>query len=344
MTALGELPEDHLSIVVFGPGYGESIAVRSPDGRWLVVDSLRDPGTERNPALELLRSHDAHPDLLVLTHPHDDHAAGFAELVDSQSGGSGRTGTVPAATTGAVDPLRDPDAGAALRRGRTNLALSAIQARWDADPDARWPMRAGQETSLGVVRVHVLTPRTDLVQQVDVDPNRLSASLLLEWDELAVLLGADVPTGEWDRVDRGVNLGCHRLFKVSHHGSRGAQHERLSDPAGLARTWVLTPWTKAGRHLPRLEDGGDLDRLLRCVERVELTSPPVSLRDPAATPSTRTELSARANRATFGGDDLLLEYDDQPRSSEQGWVAAVLTADGDLVELRHGSAALTVWR
>jgi hypothetical protein len=47
-------------------------------------------------------------------------------------------------------------------------------------------------------------------------------------------------------------------------------------------------------------------------------------------------------RATFGGDDLLLEYDDQPRSSSDAWVAAVLSSSGDLVSLHRGAAALSV--
>ncbi len=342
MTSPDSLPDDHLSIVVFGPGYGESIVVRGPDGRWIVVDSLRDPGTERNPALALLRAHDARPDLLILTHPHDDHAAGFADLVDRQAGTPGRVGAVAVSSASGADPLRDPDAGAALRRGRTHLALSAIQARWDAAPDARWPLCAGADASLGEIQSDVLTPPGRLAERTDVDPNRLSTAVLLRWRDLRVLLGADVPTREWGRVDQAVELGRHRLFKVAHHGSQRSQHDRLARPDDLARTWALTPWTKAGRHLPRLEDDADLDRLLRQVEGVELTSPPVALREPVSTPITRTQLSNLADRATFGGEDLLLEYDDQPRSSEAAWVAAVLSPTGSLVDLRRGDAALSV--
>ena len=35
------LDEGRLYIFVFGPGYGESVAVRVPPDEWLVIDSCR---------------------------------------------------------------------------------------------------------------------------------------------------------------------------------------------------------------------------------------------------------------------------------------------------------------
>ncbi|HMJ02807.1 MAG TPA: MBL fold metallo-hydrolase, partial [Conexibacter sp.] len=77
MTGLPSLPLGRLSLTVFGPGFGESSMIGVPHGEWIVLDSLIDPSTGANPALELLREHDARPTIVVLTHPHDDHAAGF---------------------------------------------------------------------------------------------------------------------------------------------------------------------------------------------------------------------------------------------------------------------------
>jgi hypothetical protein len=342
VSAQDALRDDHLSIVVFGPGFGESIAVRGPDGRWLVVDSLRDAGSEDNPALALLRAFDARPELLVLTHAHEDHAAGFADLVERQAGTEGRTGCVPLALPADDDPLRNPDAGAALRTGRTRVALAAIQARWDSAPSSRWLLVANDRAMLGQVDVQVLSPRPGLVGMPGVARNRLSAAVLLRWGEVRVVLGADLPSGEWGRVDTAIQLGIHLLFKVSHHGSKRSQHDRFGEGRTNARTWVVTPWTKAGRHLPRLGDDEDLDGLLCLADGVELTSPPASVSEMPQGPVTRAELYNLIERATFGGDDLLVEYDDHPRTSAEAWVAAALGADGALVELRRGASALTV--
>src|SRR4051794_17390938 len=77
------LAGNRLHVIVFGPGYGESIAVHVPDGGWLVCDSLSGTGQSSGfvPAVELLGQRDESAAMLLLTHPHDDHVAGFDRLV-----------------------------------------------------------------------------------------------------------------------------------------------------------------------------------------------------------------------------------------------------------------------
>lgn len=343
MTGIGSLPDGHVSVVVFGPGYGESVAVRGPDGRWLVIDALRDAGSERNPAVELLKEHRAAPDVLLLTHPHEDHAAGFAELVERQRP-SGQVGAVPAPPLDDRDPLRHPDTAAALRASRTRLALTAIQERWAQHPTSRWAVEAGAKLSLGPLELEVLTPRPALVEKAPSNANRLSAAILASWGGLRLLLGADVPAVEWGRVDGAVALGDHALFKVAHHGSKRSRHARLRSTRALSPVWIMTPWIKGGNHLPRLGQGQDLDLALGDVEAIELTSSPVDLQATPAGSVSSAELDQLAQRSRFGGDDLVLEYDDAPRSSEHAWVAAVFRKTGDVMDVRRGDAAVHVAR
>src|SRR5450759_4755041 len=119
-----ELLEQYpLSVVVFGPGYGESIVLRAgtDDGRvWGVVDCARRErrGESVNPAYDLLAAHDGRPSLVLLTHPHADHTAGMAAIIER---------AMPGATIACIEPLleapspyappADPDDMAA-RRGR----------------------------------------------------------------------------------------------------------------------------------------------------------------------------------------------------------------------------------
>src|SRR4051794_37102599 len=83
------LAENRLHVIVFGPGYGESIAVHIPDGGWLICDSLSGTGRTAGfvPAVELLGQREEPAAMLVLTHPHDDHVAGFDRLVDRFASG-----------------------------------------------------------------------------------------------------------------------------------------------------------------------------------------------------------------------------------------------------------------
>lgn len=69
-----------LWVYLLGPGVGESVVVRFPDGKLLVVDSCRREGVNLTRAL-LQQLGATTIDLFVLTHPDADHIRGAAELV-----------------------------------------------------------------------------------------------------------------------------------------------------------------------------------------------------------------------------------------------------------------------
>ncbi|HMY22049.1 MAG TPA: MBL fold metallo-hydrolase [Polyangium sp.] len=83
------LPDGLLSIAVFGPGKGEAIVVRLPDGSIGVVDGCleptygdKDPTGEGDPVRELLnRIAPARLLFACLTHAHADHYAGLGRLL-----------------------------------------------------------------------------------------------------------------------------------------------------------------------------------------------------------------------------------------------------------------------
>jgi len=79
------LKDDELEISIFGPGYGEAIALHLGSGKWIFVDSCLDPETGRPAQLQYLESLgiDAASavKLIVATHWHDDHIQGMSTLV-----------------------------------------------------------------------------------------------------------------------------------------------------------------------------------------------------------------------------------------------------------------------
>jgi len=84
-SKLSELKKDAVNVVVFGPGFGESIVLYVPNLGWGVIDSCtyKKKNVTINPALEFLKSlHVSSLAFVVLTHPHRDHFQGLGLIID----------------------------------------------------------------------------------------------------------------------------------------------------------------------------------------------------------------------------------------------------------------------
>jgi hypothetical protein len=78
-----------LEVSVFGPGFGECIALHLGDGNWAVVDSCLDAGSKQPASLTYLDLIGANPaksiQLVVATHWHDDHMDGISKVFQTAS-------------------------------------------------------------------------------------------------------------------------------------------------------------------------------------------------------------------------------------------------------------------
>jgi len=357
VSKLPQLPHDQLSVVVFGPGFGESIVVHAPPGEWLIVDSLVDsadsspvdPANSANPAIRLLHEHQAEPSALLLTHPHEDHAAGFDAFVERWS--SAKIGYLGEHTSPSEDRLTAPDFERSLRSGLAEHAVSAIRDAWERSPDRKWDLLPGSTVGLGQATVTVLGPSKRVLKRArkgtGVDPNMLSVPLAIDWCGTRVVLGADLPATEWRQIVKDLppaRPGDHHALKIPHHGSKTAQPELLADPSdGRERCWILSPWKLAGGTLPRFEKDEGVDLMLKRIPEIHLTALPFAISLPQGTNrARRTQIVSATKRSRFGDGDMVLVNHAPPVTSEEAWVSVSYTANGALSASTAGAASLIV--
>ena len=272
-----EIHPDRLYLFVVGPGMGETVLLLIPPEQWLIIDSFK-CGRPSRPASELIVSrYGGKVAMLALTHPHQDHYPGFIDLIDRY--GDAVLGCVHPRDSGTAVAL-PVDATAALREG-AKPTYTRVWDEWTVDPARRWDTFRGASRAIGEATVTSLHPIRPLnPAQWGPDPNAISSAMLVEWRDMRLLLGADVPNTEWPGIGATFpGLNNHAAMKVPHHGSREAIHESLGD-GRPERFWMITPYSRLRQPLPRAEDAtpdGEpegLNRALMFVSEIRLSSLP----------------------------------------------------------------------
>lgn len=196
-----------LELLAVDVGQGDAIALRTPKGRWLLVDA-GPPGegaAQAHPVVRSLRSRGVRRlELLVLTHPDADHFGGATAVLESFDVGR------------VVDPLL-----AAPKRSYAELLVDA------RDRGVPWSAaEAGGSWTLDGVVVTVLHPPAG-PPGIALEANESSVVLLVRWRGFEALLTGDAYVEvERDLMDQ---VGDIDVLKVGHHGS-----ETSTDPDFLA--------------------------------------------------------------------------------------------------------------
>ena len=130
-------PDGRLHVTVLDVGQGDSILLQGPTGGRMLIDTGPDPDRLLTLLDARVPSWDRRLDLVVLTHPHEDHVGGLALLLDRY-----RIGDV-------VEPgMIGPGPGdAAYRRemaelGRSSRVVAAGDKLWldGIELDVDWPL------------------------------------------------------------------------------------------------------------------------------------------------------------------------------------------------------------
>lgn len=301
------LLDGHLSIVVFGPGEGEAIVVRLPNGDVGVVDGCCD---RDDPVLELVRSLNVgRLSFVCMTHPHDDHFKGLDAILKEYSDridSIWENGAVTARNyeswvewmrlrQGRRKPIGD-EKMARLRKEldepltRIYLEMGNAMERYPNSYSAlrtRMQLVAPRLVENVVFEVCAWGPREyDFLQasqkllewfrnrkkgddNVPVfDPNAASGALLLRWGDSRILLAGDLLNESWSMI--APDAAEVQVVNVAHHASHKAHHDLLWEKMRPSLA-IVTPFMHAsGSQPPRPED---VQRLASSC-RVAVTSPP----------------------------------------------------------------------
>ncbi|MCI0583043.1 MAG: ComEC/Rec2 family competence protein [Chloroflexi bacterium] len=240
-------PDGVARLTVLDVGQGDAILLEGQRGTRLLVDGGPDPGRLLVALDEHLPPWDRRIDVIVLSHPHEDHTAGLAGLL-------GRYGVQRVLEPGMLGP------------GPGYLALNAALAAGGVE---RGILVTGDRLAIDDIELRVLWPDIGSVPETPPDGgtgiNNVSIVLLGEAAGHRFLLTGDIEE-EIDPTLLARSLPAVEILKVAHHGSRTASTEPF-----LAATRPRVAIISSGRGNPyghpapatvgRIEAGGT--RVLR---------------------------------------------------------------------------------
>jgi len=199
-----------LTVHFLDVGQGDAVALRTPHGRWVLVDGgPRNEGRDagRRVVVPFLRREGAgRLAAIVATHAHADHVGGLPAVLSA----------LP------VDVVLEPGEPLGEAPYLEFLAASeASGARWQA-------ARSGDRLNLDGVQFTVLSPDSAWAAET-TDPNEESVVLLVEYGQVRLLLTGDAGLPVEFRL--AGRVGDVDVLKVGHHGSRSATSDAWLDEA-----------------------------------------------------------------------------------------------------------------
>jgi len=194
-------PDDRLHLTVLDIGQGDAILIETPDGSTALVDAGVDPDLTLRRIGQALAFHERRIEVVILTHPHQDHLGGLGEVLRRYEVGL------------------FVDGGRPLHSEPHHHVLAAAQ----HEPGARvTAARAGQVIPIGRgAELEILFPTADDIARPlpDGDINNASVVALLRYGRFSALLTGDAEAPiEALLADRGL-LRPVDVLKVGHHGS-----------------------------------------------------------------------------------------------------------------------------
>ena len=202
-------PDGRVELVMLDVGQGDAILIRAPSGATALIDGGEDPDLTMRRIGEVLPFWQRRLDVVVLTHPHEDHVAGLVAALERFS----------------VGLILDPG------RHYHNPTYPRFVDAARREPGARLVgVRAGDRVPLGgdTTLTFLFPSEADATAGLlDGDINNASAVAVLESGEFRALLTGDAEAPvEALLLQRGL-LAPIDVLKVGHHGSDSSTSDAL---------------------------------------------------------------------------------------------------------------------
>ncbi len=295
---------------MFGPGYGEAIAVHLGAGEWLVVDSCVDDHSSKSMPITYLQSigADVATDvkLLVASHWHDDHVRGLSHAVEAcEAAEFWCSQAMKKQAFLEIVKLHEPGSMCSNSGVREfHQILDVLERRGLGSSSTHWAIadrRLYQRAATGQLpdcEVYSLSPSDAAVTEAfrrwgrmlghsigpvrkvtAENPNYAAVVLWVRVGARVVLLASDLEntgknSGAWAAVlsSNGRPTSRAAVVKVSHHGSRSG------DDPGIWTTLldpdpvaIVSPFAH-GRH--QLPTPTDIERINKQTCQAFITAPP----------------------------------------------------------------------
>lgn len=280
MIDYGSAPAvDEIEVTLFGPGYGEALALHLGCEKWMLVDSCISPESQLPASaeyLDRLRVDPGQVRAIVATHWHDDHVKGISRLADKYSDADFVMSSIFSNQEAATYLAAYSGAASAGQSRGTKELFSVVERRSVAHAHHRSIVLQEQingrnilVTALSPVQAAFTQSVAHLAQYVpqrdqainhappELAPNIESIVLHVDIGDDAILLGADLEEHfvcGWTAVVADRWSGSRRpatAYKVAHHGSHSGDclpmWTKLLTPEPIT---CLTPFTLGNKRLP----------------------------------------------------------------------------------------------
>ena len=204
--AILSAPGDRLEMKVFDVGQGDAIFIRTPDGHKLLVDGGPSGRLVSNALGDELSFWDHKIDMVILTHPDDDHLAGLVTVLERYD--------VKEIVTNSQ--IADTDTYAEWQRLIDEKGIPCHEAR------------SGEWIALGEgATLQFLWPPADAAPTDSDDTNNNSVVLRLAWGRASFLLTGDLEAASETALLQSNVDPQATVLKVAHHGSANSTSESL---------------------------------------------------------------------------------------------------------------------